>query len=100
MGQEHEDTVRSWGFKEVVTWTDEPPALATPFTFMNRHYTPHAHDDLSAHLVLEGEMTVLFPDDGNPKKKTYGPGERVDIGIGRLHEVWIGKDGCVSVIGR
>jgi hypothetical protein len=44
-------------------------------------------------------MIVLFDNDKEAGKRSFGPGERVDIGIGRTHEVWIGKDGCVSVIG-
>ena len=100
------------------TWQQPPPHLALPLRqqpsgsyrnarstdtqvrHSNSYYSPHAHDELSAHLVLEGEMTVLFHDEKEAGKRSYGPGERVDIGIGRLHEVWIGKDGCVSVIGR
>lgn len=45
-------------------------------------------------------MIVLFPDDKEPVKKSFGAGERVDIAAGRKHEVWIGDAGCTSVIGE
>jgi hypothetical protein len=45
-------------------------------------------------------MIVRFPDDPSPKKETFGPGARIDIGVKRKHEVWIGEEGCTSVIGE
>ncbi|CZS91676.1 uncharacterized protein RAG0_02305 [Rhynchosporium agropyri] len=88
--KDSEEVVRSWGFPKVFTWTDTP----------NFHYSPHTHENLTTHLVLKGEMIVKFPEDKNPVKKSFGPGERVDIAAGRSHEVWIGGAGCTSVIGE
>ncbi|KAG4443516.1 hypothetical protein IFR05_000989 [Cadophora sp. M221] len=88
--QESEQEVRSWGFSQVFTWTDSP----------NYHYSPHSHQNLTTHLILKGELIVLFPDDEEPVKKCFGVGERVDIEAGRRHEVWIGREGCVYVIGE
>ncbi|KAH7312036.1 hypothetical protein BKA65DRAFT_159227 [Rhexocercosporidium sp. MPI-PUGE-AT-0058] len=88
--RESEQEVHSWGFPQVITWTDYP----------NTYYSPHSHENLTTHLVLKGEMVVLFPDDKEPVKKSFGAGERVDIAAGRKHEVWIGKEGCTSVIGE
>ncbi|KAK2624790.1 hypothetical protein QTJ16_005983 [Diplocarpon rosae] len=85
---EHE--VRSWGFPHVFTWTDSP----------NSHYSPHSHRGLTTHLILKGQLTITYPRDKEPEKKTYGIGERIDVEAGRTHEVWIGPEGCTYVIGE
>lgn len=63
-------------------------------------YPPHSHAGLTTHLILSGELTIAYPDDQSPVKKTYGVGERVDVDAGKVHEVWIGKGGCTYVIGE
>lgn len=49
-------------------------------------------------------MTVTYPEDneknGDVKKETFGVGARVDVPAGKLHEVWIGDEGCEYVIGE
>lgn len=55
---------------------------------------------LTTHLILEGELTVCYPDDDPGKKETFGPGARIDIDAGRVHEVWVGNRGCTYVIGE
>lgn len=87
---EAESLVQSWGFSHVFTWTDR----------RNTHYAPHAHSGLTTHLILRGSMTVTYPRDENPEKKTYGAGERVDVEADRVHEVWMGDEGCDYVIGE
>jgi hypothetical protein len=37
---------------------------------------------------------------GDVKKETFGVGSRVDVPAGKLHEVWIGDEGCEYVIGE
>lgn len=66
----------------------------------NAYYRPHTHSGLTTHLVLDGELTISFPEDETPEKKAYGVGDRIDVEAGRLHEVWIGKNGCTYVIGE
>jgi quercetin dioxygenase-like cupin family protein len=66
----------------------------------NYHYSPHSHAGLTTHLVVDGELTLWYPDEADREKKTYGPGARIDVDAGRVHEVWIGKDGCTYVIGE
>ncbi|KAI9046872.1 hypothetical protein LZ554_008950 [Drepanopeziza brunnea f. sp. 'monogermtubi'] len=85
-----EQEVRSWGFPHVFTWTDGP----------NSHYSPHSHRGLTTHLILKGELTITYPKDSEPERKTFGVGERIDVEAGRVHEVWIGKEGCTYVIGE
>ncbi|KFH46999.1 hypothetical protein ACRE_021740 [Hapsidospora chrysogenum ATCC 11550] len=80
MGREHEEQVRSWGFSHVFTWSDGP--------------------GLTTHLVVRGELTLWYPNEADREKRTYGPGARVDVDAGRVHEVWMGDEGCTYVIGE
>lgn len=86
----YEAEVRSWGFNHVFTWTDGP----------NAHYSPHSHSALTTHLIVSGELTITYPKDAVPTKETFGAGGRVDVDAGRVHEVWMGKEGCTYVIGE
>lgn len=87
-----ESLVKSWGFSHVFTWADGP----------NAHYRPHKHSGLTTHLIRRGEMTVLYPEDDPEglKKERFGVGARVDVEAGRVHEVWMGGEGCEYVIGE
>ncbi|KAK4214098.1 hypothetical protein QBC37DRAFT_440409 [Rhypophila decipiens] len=87
---EAETKVKSWGFSHVFTWTDSP----------NSHYPPHSHAGLTTHLILKGKLTLTYPKDPSPEKTTYGVGARIDVDAERVHEVWIGKEGCTYVIGE
>jgi hypothetical protein len=49
---------------------------------------------------MEGKLTIAYPRDENAKKKTYGVGERLDVEAGRIHEVWVGPEGCTFVVGE
>ena len=66
----------------------------------NAYYPPHTHRGLTTHLILDGELTVTYPDDKEPKKETFGPGGRLDVDANRRHEVWMGKNGCTYIIGE
>ncbi|ORY67295.1 uncharacterized protein BCR38DRAFT_337972 [Pseudomassariella vexata] len=88
--EEYEAEVRSWGFKTVFTWTDSS----------NAHYSPHSHSGLTTHLITRGQLTISYPEDAHPEKRTYTVGDRVDVNAGRVHEVWIGSEGCTYVIGE
>ncbi|KAK3989133.1 hypothetical protein QBC44DRAFT_342746 [Cladorrhinum sp. PSN332] len=88
--KEAEAEVRSWGFSEVYTWTDRP----------NSHYHPHSHPGLTTHLILAGQLTITYPEEENPQKTTWKVGDRIDVEAGRVHEVWIGGEGCTYVIGE
>ncbi|PSR83837.1 hypothetical protein BD289DRAFT_276378 [Coniella lustricola] len=88
--KEFEKEVRSWGFPHVFTWTDGP----------NAHYSPHSHSGLTTHLILRGELTITYPKEANAIKQTFGVGDRIDVDAGRVHEVWMGSEGCTYVIGE
>lgn len=85
-----EKQVRDWGFSHVFTWTDGP----------NAHYSPHSHSGLTTHLIRRGSLTITYPNDKSPKKETFGVGARLDVDAGRVHEVWMGSEGCEYVIGE
>lgn len=66
----------------------------------NAYYAPHKHAGLTTHLILRGELTITFPGDAKPMRETFGPGARVDVEGERVHEVWVGAEGCTMVIGE
>lgn len=74
------------GFGHVFVWRDAPGAA----------YPPHTHPGLSAHVVLEGEITIAT--DG--ESRTFGPGARFDVPPGQLHSGRAGPTGCVYVVGE
>jgi len=45
-------------------------------------------------------LTITYPKDDKPEKTTYGVGDRIDVAADRVHEVWMGKEGCTYVIGE
>jgi hypothetical protein len=36
----------------------------------------------------------------NQKKETFSTGARIDVPAGKIHEVWMGNEGCEYVIGE
>jgi hypothetical protein len=70
------------------------------------YYSPHSHRGLTTHLIRRGTFTVTYPEDnanlhnGEVKKESFGPGARIDVPAGKVHEVWIGDEGCEYVIGE
>ena len=66
----------------------------------NAHYASHSHHCLTTHLIRRGTLTITYPKDERPTKETFGVGSRVDVEAGRVHEVWMGDEGCEYVIGE
>jgi hypothetical protein len=64
------------------------------------HYNPHSHRGLTTHLILKGQLTITYLKDKNPERTTFGVGDRIDVDAGKLHEVWIGDEGCTYIIGE
>lgn len=85
---------------------DSSPTWEAYLSSRNAHYAPHRHGGNTTHLIRQGTFTVTYPEDnanlhnGAVKKETFGPGARVDVPAGKLHEVWIGDQGCEYVIGE
>jgi len=76
----------SEGFSRIYTWQDAPRAF----------YPDHTHNELTAHIILGGEMTLSMR--GN--SKTYRKGKRCDVPAGAVHAVKIGPQGCRHMIGE
>ena len=74
--------------------------LTEGFPCRNAHYAPHSHHGLTTHLIRSGALTITYPKDERPTKETFGVGDRVDVEAGRVHEVWMGDEGCEYVIGE
>lgn len=55
---------------------------------------------LTTHLIRRGRMTITYPKDPATGKETFGVGARVDVDAGKVHEVWMGDQGCEYVIGE
>jgi quercetin dioxygenase-like cupin family protein len=74
------------GFSRTYVWEDEPGA----------HYPEHVHLTETAHIILNGEMTLTM--DG--KAQTYRAGERCDVPAGGVHSAEMGPGGCRYLIGE
>lgn len=75
------------GFCRTYTWQDGPGA----------HYPDHTHPVKSAHVILEGEITLTC--DG--VSQTYKAGERApDVPAGAVHSARMGPSGCRYLIGE
>jgi mannose-6-phosphate isomerase-like protein (cupin superfamily) len=74
------------GFLHTYVWQDGP----------NVFYSDHTHPVETAHIILDGEMTLTH--DG--KTRTYGIGERCDVPAGAVHSAKMGLRGCRYLIGE
>jgi quercetin dioxygenase-like cupin family protein len=74
------------GFSQVYVWQDGPHA----------HYPDHTHPTETAHVILEGEMTLTS--DG--ASRLYKVGERCDVAAGKVHSAKMGPQGCRYLIGE
>jgi mannose-6-phosphate isomerase-like protein (cupin superfamily) len=74
------------GFLHTYVWQDGPHA----------HYPNHTHPGETAHIILEGEMTLTQ----GGSTHTYGAGERCDVPAGVVHSARMGPRGCRYLIGE
>ena len=74
------------GFSNTFIWQDGPQAF----------YPDHMHAGLTAHVILEGEMTLTM--DGQSKK--YRAGDRCDVPAGAVHSARMGPGGCRYLVGE
>jgi hypothetical protein len=92
-------------FSEIVALIFWCMSILTDFC-SNAYYSPHTHAGVTTHLIRRGSLTISYPEDndktsnGQAKKVTFGVGERIDVPAGKVHEVWIGDEGCEYVIGE
>jgi hypothetical protein len=74
------------GFLRTYIWQDGP----------NAFYSDHTHPVETAHIILDGEMTLTQ----GGETRTYGIGERCDVTVGAAHSAKMGPHGCKYLIGE
>jgi len=81
-----EKQLHAEGFRHTYVWQDGPEAF----------YAEHTHTTTTAHIILEGEMTLTM--DG--QTHTFRVGERRDVRAGTMHSARMGPAGCRYLIGE
>ena len=84
--KELEAKLKEEGFAGIFVHTDGPGA----------YYPDHTHSGITAHIVLDGEITVT----SEGKTQTYSTGQRFDVPSGEVHSAKIGPSGCRYMIGE
>jgi hypothetical protein len=74
------------GFLRTYVWEDGP----------NVFYSDHTHAVETAHIILDGDMTLTQSGD----TRTFGVGERCDVPAGLVHSAKMGPRGCKYLIGE
>lgn len=74
------------GFSHTFVWQDGPRAF----------YPDHTHQGFTAHLILDGEMTLEM----NGESLTYRGGDRCDVPAGAVHSARMGPEGCRYIVGE
>jgi len=74
------------GFSHTFIWQDGPQTF----------YPDHTHAGLTAHIILDGEMTLTMG--GN--SHTYRVGDRCDVPAGAVHSAQMGARGCRYLVGE
>ncbi len=78
--------LRREGFLRIYVWEDGP----------NTRYGDHTHPAETAHIILNGEMTLTMCG----KSATYGMGGRCDVPANAIHSARTGPKGCRYLIGE
>lgn len=84
--KDFERDLRAEGFSHTYVWVDGPGAS----------YPEHTHPVVTAHIVLDGEVTVT----SEGKTRTYKAGERFDVPAETTHSAKMGPAGCRYLIGE
>ena len=74
------------GFLNTYVWQDGP----------NAFYPDHTHGTETAHIILDGEMTLTQ----GGETRTFRVGERCDVPAGAVHSAQMGPRGCRYLIGE
>lgn len=65
-------------------------------TRQTRFMTDHTHPTETAHIILDGEMTLT----SQGKRQTYRRGERCDVPAGAVRSARMSSKGCRYVVGE
>ncbi|MGE5326922.1 MAG: cupin domain-containing protein [Deltaproteobacteria bacterium] len=86
-------TVEEWkslleqeGFDGFFIWQDGPDA----------YYPEHTHHGETAHIILDGEMTLTLVGEAH----TYKAADRADVPAGAVHSARMGPKGCKYLVGE
>jgi hypothetical protein len=74
------------GFSHTFVWQDGP----------NTFYPDHTHAGLTAHIILDGEMTIAT----EGKLRRYRVGDRCDVPAAAVHSAQMGPQGCRYIVGE
>ena len=74
------------GFSTTYVWQDGP----------NTIYPDHTHPVETAHIVLQGQVTITT--EGETRK--YRKGDRCDVPANTVHSAVMGPQGCRYLIGE
>ncbi|TAM81434.1 MAG: cupin domain-containing protein [Acidobacteria bacterium] len=81
-----EKKLNAEGFGRTYVWQDGSGA----------HYPDHTHAMTTAHVILEGEMTLT----SEGETRTYRAGDRCDVPANTVHSARMGPQGCRYLIGE
>jgi len=84
--RELEKQLHAEGFHHTYVWQDRGGA----------YYPDHTHATETAHIILDGEMTLTQ----GGETRTYKTGDRVDVPAGAVHSAKMGPSGCRYLIGE
>ena len=74
------------GFGNIFVWTDGPHVF----------YPDHTHGKTTAHIILEGEMTIV----SEGAAQTVKAGGRFDVAANAVHSATMGPKGCQYMVGE
>jgi mannose-6-phosphate isomerase-like protein (cupin superfamily) len=74
------------GFAHAYVWQDGPHAF----------YSDHTHAGLTAHIILDGEMTLAM----GGTSQTFHVGDRCDVPASAVHSAKMGPRGCRYLVGE
>ena len=83
---EWEEQLRAEGFKDVYIAEDGP----------NVFYPVHVHGEKTAHVILEGEMTLVVGE----TSRLLRAGDRCDVPGDEPHSAKMGTSGCMYLVGE
>jgi hypothetical protein len=81
-----ERELRAEGFLHTYVWQDGA----------NAFYPDHTHAAETAHVILDGEMTLTQ----GGETRTFGVGGRCDVPARAIHSAKMGPRGCRYLIGE
>jgi quercetin dioxygenase-like cupin family protein len=59
-------------------------------------YPDHTHPTATAHVILEGEMTIT----SQGQTQIFRPGGRFDVPANTVHSARVGPEGCRYIVGE